>query len=91
MDWYLKEKEEIKKQAEDAQKEYDRLNVHDDQFDMSEAALSISTALLGVSALTRKKWLVGVAVAFAGFGVVMGFAGFLGWNLHPDALARFLS
>jgi hypothetical protein len=41
--------------------------------------------------LTRKKWLVGVAVLFAAFGVVMGVAGFLGWNLHPDAFAKFLS
>ena len=87
----MKEKEDIKKQAEDAQKEYDRLNVHDDQFDMSEAALSIAIALLGVSALTRKKWLVAVAVLFAAFGVLMGTAGFLGWNLHPDAFAKFLS
>ncbi|MFY9819836.1 MAG: DUF4337 domain-containing protein [Thermoanaerobaculia bacterium] len=88
---YVKEKEDIKKQAEDAQKEYDRLNVHDDQFDMSEASLSIAIALLGVSALTRKKWLVVMAVLLAGFGVVMGVAGFLGWNLHPDAFAKFLS
>jgi type VI protein secretion system component VasF len=88
---YVKEKEAIKKDAEDAQKDYDRLNVHDDQFDMSEAAISIAIALLGVSALTRKKWLVGFAVLVAGFGVVMGLAGFLGWNLHPDAIAKFLT
>ena len=88
---YEKEKADIKAEAEGAQKEYDRLNVHDDQFDMSEAAISISIALLGVSALTRKKWLVGVAIVFAGFGVLMGLAGFLSWNLHPDAFAKFLS
>jgi hypothetical protein len=88
---YEKEKADIKAEAEGAQKEYDRLNIHDDQFDMSEAAISISIALLGVSALTRKKWLVGVAVAFASFGVVMGMAGFLSWNIHPDAFAKWLS
>jgi hypothetical protein len=88
---YDKEKADIKRVAEGAQAEYDRLNVHDDQFDMSEAAISISIALLGVSALVRKKWLVGVAILFAGFGVVLGLAGFLGWNIHPDALAKFLS
>jgi len=65
--------------------------VHDDQFDLSEAALSIAIALLGVSALTRKKWLVGLAILFAGFGVVMGLAGFLGWSLHPDAIAKLLT
>jgi hypothetical protein len=88
---YEKEKADIKAEAEGAQNEYDRLNVHDDQFDMSEAAISISIALLGVSALTRKKWLVGVAIVFASFGVVMGMAGFLSWNIHPDAFAKWLS
>jgi hypothetical protein len=88
---YEKEKADIKRAAEGAQAEYDRLNVHDDQFDMSEAAISISIALLGVSALVRKKWLVGVAILFAGFGVVLGLAGFLGWNIHPDAIAKFLT
>lgn len=82
---------EIRKQAEAAQVEYDRLNVHDDQFDISEAALSIAIALLGVSALTRKRWLVALAILFAGFGVLMGTAGFLGWNLHPDAIAKLLT
>jgi hypothetical protein len=88
---YEKEKDEIKKQAEAAQAEYDRLNVHDDQFDISEAALSIAIALLGVSALTRKRWLVGLAILFASFGVLMGLAGFLSWNLHPDAIAKLLT
>jgi hypothetical protein len=88
---YEKQKEEIKQAAEGAEKDYDRLNVHDDQFDMSEAAVSISIALLGVSALTRKRWLVGVAVLFATFGVVMGLAGFFGWGLHPDSVAKFLT
>ena len=32
-----------------------------------------------------------VAVLFAAFGVLMGISGFLGWNLHPDAFAKFLS
>ncbi|HEY0512074.1 MAG TPA: DUF4337 domain-containing protein [Thermoanaerobaculia bacterium] len=88
---YEKQKEDIKREAEGAQTEYDRLNVHDDQFDMSEATISIAIALLGVSALTKKKWLVGLAILFAAFGVVLGLAGFLGWNIHPDALAKFLS
>jgi hypothetical protein len=88
---YEKEKADIKKEAEGAQAEYDRLNTHDDQFDMSEATMSIAIALLGVSALTRKKWLVGLAILFAGFGVVMGLAGFFSWGIHPDAFAKFLS
>ena len=88
---YTREKEEIKRAAEGAEKDYDRLNVHDDQFDMSEALLSIAIALLGVSALTRSRWLVGFAVLVAGFGIVLGLAGFLGWSIHPDTFAKFLT
>ncbi len=88
---YDKEKADIKKQAEGYQKEYDALNFHDDQFDMSEACLSVSIALFGVTALTKKKWLLGVASIFMFFGVLFGLAGFLGWSIHPDFLARVLS
>jgi hypothetical protein len=87
---YEQEKEDIKKTAEGYQKEYDRLNVHDDQFDMAEATISIAIALLGVTALTQKRRLLYVALAFGGFGVVLGLAGFLGLAIHPDFLARFL-
>ena len=65
--------------------------MHDDQFDISEAGLSIAIALLGVSALTQKKWLVGLALLFALFGLVLGLAGFFGWTFHPDAIAKVLT
>lgn len=90
VDRYEKEKGDIKKQAEGYQAEYDRLNVHDDQFDMAEAGLSIAIALLGISALTGKRWLVGVALVFALLGVFLGLAGFAQWSFHPDAFAKFL-
>jgi hypothetical protein len=87
---YEIEKDDIKKQAEGFKKQYDDLNVHDDQFDMAEALLSVSIALFGVTALTRKRWLLGVALVFEAFGTTLGVAGFLGWNLHPDWLAGLL-
>jgi hypothetical protein len=88
---YEKEKADIKTSAEGFQHEYDRLNSHDDQFDMAEATISIAIALLGITALTQKRRLLYVAWAFAGFGVVLGLAGFMGLSLHPDFLARLLS
>jgi hypothetical protein len=88
---YEKEKVDIKASAEGFQHEYDRLNTHDDQFDMAEATISIAIALLGITALTQKRRLLYVAWAFAGFGVVLGLAGFMGLSLHPDFLARLLS
>jgi phosphatidylglycerophosphatase A len=87
---YETEKEDIKRQAEAFKKQYDDLNVHDDQFDMADALLSVSIALFGVTALTRKRWLLGLALVFAAFGAVLGTAGFVGWNLHPDFLASLL-
>ena len=87
---YESEKEEIKKQALAFEKQYDLLNIRDDQFDMAEAGMSLGIALLGLTALTRKKWLLAVALVFAGFGVLLGLAGFAGWNLHPEWLAKLL-
>jgi hypothetical protein len=87
---YDKEKAEIKKSAEGYQAEYDRLNDRDDQFDMADALASVAIALLGITALTRKRRLLYVAWVFAGFGVLLGIAGFAGLNIHPDFLARIL-
>lgn len=88
---YEKEKADIQKKAEGFQKAYDALNFHDDQFDMSEACLSVAIALFGVTALTKKRWLLGLASIFMFFGVIFGLAGFFGWKIHPDFLANFLS
>lgn len=87
---YGKEKLDIKREAESFEHEYDALNVHDDQFDASEACLTVSIALFGVTALTRKRWLLGLGLAFMSLGVLLGIAGFLGLGLHPDFLARVL-
>jgi hypothetical protein len=88
---YEKEKADIKAQADGYQHEYDRLNLHDDQFDLSDAGLSVGIALLGVTALTRKRWLLGLAGAFLLVGVTFALAGFFAWPLHPDALMSWLS
>src|SRR3954467_7438833 len=55
---YEAEKEDIRRKAAGFQKQYDELNRHDDQFDAAEALMSVAIALLGVTALTRKRWLL---------------------------------
>ncbi len=85
------EKLEQKDKAEQADKDYDAMNFHDDQFDLSDAALSVAIALLALTSLTQKRWLFVVALAPTTFGVVMGLAGLLGWQVHPDALTKMLS
>ena len=87
---YESEKAQLKKTAEAFQAEYDRLNRHDDQFDMAEASTSIAIALFAVTALTQKRRLLYVSLVFAAFGLVLGTAGFLGLGLHPDLIARAL-
>lgn len=88
---YEKEKAEIKAQAEAHAREYDELNVHDDQLDIAEASFSISIALYGITALTRSRWLLVVALGFSAVGLLFGAAGFLRWGLHPAWLTRLLS
>ena len=87
---YEKEKGEIQAEAKGMEAEYERLNVHDDQFDMSEACLSVALALFGVTALTKKSWLLIFACGVTGIGVLLGLGGFLGWSFHPDWLAKLL-
>ncbi len=88
---YKQEKEEIKARAQAHEKNYDTLNFRDDQFDLSDATLSIALGMLAVVALTGKHWLLVFAWVMGGFGCVMGIAGFIGLTFHPEWLVKFLS
>lgn len=70
--------------------EYDRLNFRDDQFDLSDAFLSIGIALAAVAALADTFWLLGVAWGSGAVGLTFGIAGFMGLNLRPEWLAQLL-
>lgn len=87
---YEKEKDEIKGKAEGFEKEYNDLNIFDDQFDMSEAFISIAIAMFGVTALTQKKWLFYFASSISLIGIIFGVSGFLKIAVHPDWLAQLL-
>ena len=87
---YAAEKDSIRRQAQGFANEYDRLNVHDDQFDMADAAFSIAVALSGIAALTRRRWLLGMGMAAAAFGAWSGLCGFMGWSFHPSWLTEWL-
>jgi uncharacterized protein DUF4337 len=88
---YEHEKADIKKEAEGYEHQYELLNGRHEQFDLSEAALSVAIALLGVTALTKKRSLLGVAAVFLAIGLVFGVAGFLNWNLHSEVLMSWLA
>lgn len=75
---------ETRAKAERLEKEYDRLNFHDDQFDMSAAFSSIAIAVAAVAALVGSFWLLYVAWGSGAFGMFFGIAGFLGLNFRPE-------
>ncbi len=70
--------------------QYDALNVHDDQFDASDAAVSTAISIAAVAALAESAWLLWAAWGFGAFGVFMGLCGFLGWGFHPALLSGLL-
>ena len=81
---------ETREKAERLEKEYERLNYRDDQFDMSDAFLSIAVALAAVASLVNAWWLLYVAWGAGGFGLALVGAGFVGWGLRPEWLATLL-
>ena len=88
---YEHEKGEVKEEAEGYEKKYEALNEQHDLFDLCDAAISVAIALLGVTALTRKKWLLGVAAVFLVAGVFFGVAGFMNWPIHPESAIKWLA
>jgi hypothetical protein len=86
-----KKKEENKADAEKDDKQYESLDKHHDQFDLTDALLSIAVSLLAVTALTQKRWLYAVALVPTAAGVFMGLAGLLGWPIYLERLTKLLS
>jgi|SRR5882724_1989749 len=87
---YEKEKEEIKSQAEGYKTEYNAINLFDDQFDMTEALLTISIAMFGITSLTQKKWLLWFAGTVSSIGVILGLTAFMKISLHSDLISKLL-
>ncbi len=87
---YEKEKTAIKNEAEGYQKQYDDINFFDDQFDMTEALLTISIAMFGITSLTQKKWLLNFSGIVSLLGFILGLAAFMHISLHSNLIARIL-
>lgn len=80
-----------KADAEDDGTQYDKLNYHDDQFDLAESLGSIAISLFALTSLTQKRWLYFVALAPTFFCLLMGLSGLFGWHIHSDLIAKWLS
>lgn len=87
---YGKEIPALRVQAQGFQDDYDALNVHDDQFDASDALISTAIAISAVAALTESMPALYAAWLFGACGLFMGLAGFFGWAVRSP-LAQFLS
>jgi len=87
---YRAEAPGLAREAKAAADRYDALNVHDDQFDASEAALATAISICAVAALAESGWLLGAAWAFGAFGLFLSLCGFAGWSFHPDVLSTLL-
>ena len=87
---YEKEKVIIKTQAEGFQKEYDAINLFDDQFDMTDPLLTISIAMLDITSLTQKKWLLYFSCTVSLIGINLGLTAFMKISLHSDLISKIL-
>lgn len=82
---------QLKAKAEYYDKLYDDLNKFDDQFDFIEALFSLSLALLGISSLTQKRWLLFFSIGAVIVGIFLAITAFCGINIHFDSIANILS
>ena len=87
---YQQRSKETMAKAKALEAEYDRLNVHDDQFDISEAFISIAIAVAAVAALVDNYLLLYLAWMSGATGIVFGVAGFAGWSIRPEILVQIL-
>ena len=93
-DTYKARAEEASGKAKARQADYDAGNNRDDLFDLSDALLSVSLAMFAVTALTRVRWLFGLASLLGAGGMVFGVGGFNNWMVLHDSvklLTDFLS
>src|SRR5262245_16540942 len=88
---YQEEGVELQNKARAFEAQYDTMKYRDDQLDLSDALLSVALAMLAVTALVARRWLLWVSIGFGGFGLAMGLAGLIGWRIHPDWLTKLLS
>ncbi|MDO9413452.1 MAG: DUF4337 domain-containing protein [Pseudolabrys sp.] len=81
---------ETREKAERLEKEYEQLNFRDDQFDMSDAFMSIAIAVAAVAALVENFALLYFSWASGALGIALWTAGFAGLNFRPEWLAQLL-
>jgi hypothetical protein len=72
---------DLKSKAEAFEHKTEALHARHERFDLADAFLSISLAVLAVVALTQRRWLLLVAGAGALAGIGLSLSAFAGWGL----------
>ena len=86
---YDQEKAEIQRQAEGLEAKRLLLQARHDRFGIAEATFSLSLALFGLTALTQRRWLLGLGILFACAGLVAGASAVSSVGLsRPAAVER---
>jgi Domain of unknown function (DUF4337) len=88
---YESEKTAIQKQAEALEARRALLQARADRFGIAEAAFSLSLALFGLTALTQKKWLLGMGIVFATAGLLASTSAVFSVGLRHPASPSELS
>ena len=81
---------ETRERAQAAEKDYDRLNLLGDHYDLSDALLAIAITLLAIATLSGVRWLYWFAMAPAVGGVVFALAAMLQHPFNMRALFAWL-
>jgi hypothetical protein len=72
---------ELKEKAERFEHKTEALHARHERFDLADAFLSIALAVLAVTALTHKRWLLIVAGIGTIAGIGLSISSFAGWGL----------
>jgi hypothetical protein len=79
---YDGEKTVIQRQAEALEIRRNHLQARAGRFGIGEAAFSLSLALFGLTALTQKRWLLGLGIVFATAGLLAASSAAFSIGLH---------
>ncbi|MGI9407386.1 MAG: DUF4337 family protein [Hyphomicrobiaceae bacterium] len=86
---YTRELGELSQQARAHEARYKQLTLMDDEYDVAEAFLTLTLALLAVAALTRNQWMLAGGLLIGSISILFTISAFAGLTaLHPSWLLK---
>jgi len=81
IDRYETEKEEISGKAKDHEANVERMSHVADLLDMTEVFLSLSVALMAITILSKRRWMLVLSLVPSALGVFFGLAALCSWPI----------